>query len=78
MLEPGIDGLMSKCCPLISFVRILDNGLSVFVELDQICLSLFARSTFPNYFTGEREMFKFQFSIDTSKKFVLSDFDVFQ
>ena len=48
--EPGIDGLMSKCCPLISFVRIMDNGLSVFIELGQICLSLFARSTFSNYF----------------------------
>ena len=55
--EPGIDGLMSKYCPLISFVRIMDNGLSVFIELGQICLSLFARSTFSNYFTGEREMF---------------------
>ena len=39
---------------------------------------LFAGSTFPNYFTGEREMFKFQFSIGMSEKFVLSDFDVFQ
>ena len=67
MPEPGIDGLMSKCCPLISFVRTLENGLSVFIELGQICLSLFARSTFSNYFTGEREMFKFQFSIDMSK-----------
>ena len=76
--EPGIDGLMSKCCPLISFVRTLDNGLSAFIELGQICLSLFARSTFFNYFTDEREMFKFQFSIDMSKKFALSDFDVFQ
>ena len=75
--EPSIDGLMSKCCPLISFVRTLDNGLGVFIELGQICLSLFARSTFSNYFTGEREMFKFQFSIDMSKKFVLSDFNVF-
>ena len=24
----------------------MDNGLSVFIELGQICLSLFARSTF--------------------------------
>ena len=56
----------------------LNNDLSVFVELGQICLSLFARSTFSNYFTDEREMFKFQFLIDMSKKFVLSDFDVFQ
>ena len=63
---------MSKCCPLSSFVRTLDNGLSVFIELGQICLSLFARSTFFNYFTGERKMFKFQFSIDMSKKFVLA------
>ena len=78
MPEPGIDGLMSKCYQLISFVRTLDNGLSGFIELGQICLSLFARSTFSKYFTGEREMFKFQFSIDMSKKFVLSDFDVFQ
>ena len=39
---------------------------------------LFARSTFSYYFTGEREMFKFQFSIDIFKKFVLSDFDVYQ
>ena len=69
--------LMSKCYPLISFVKTLENGLSVFIELGQICLSLFARSTFSNYFTSEREMFKFQFSIDMSKKFVLSNFDVF-
>ena len=56
----------------------MDNGLSVFIELGQICLSLLARSTFTNYFTDQREMFKFQFSIDMSKKFALSDFDVFQ
>ena len=78
MPEPGIDSLMSKCCPLISFIRTLDNGLSVFIELGQICLSLFGRSTFSNYFTSEREMFEFQFSIDMPKKFVLADFDVFQ
>ena len=43
------------CYDLISFVRTLDNGWSVFIELDQICLFLFARSTFSNYFTDERE-----------------------
>ena len=61
--EPGIDGLMSKCCPLISFIRTLDNGLSVFIELGQICLSLFARSTFSNYFTSERELLSFSFQL---------------